>query len=103
MVFNHSNCFTDFFSSLSPPNVCVVHHTVSVWPRLQSSVERPPWLRVDFDHWEDLSDDGEEGEGGEEEEKTPMSRERLAEIKEKQVCVCVGVCVCVTHSLHRHS
>ena len=82
--------------------VCVwcIHHTVSVWPRLQSSVERPPWLRVDFDHWEDLSDDGEEGEGGEEEEKTPVSRERLAEIKEKQVCVCVGMCECVslTHS-----
>ena len=56
----------------------------SIWPRLQSSQEKPPWLRVDFDHWEDLSDNGEDGEE-EEDEKEPMSQERLAEIKEKQV------------------
>ena len=59
------------------------------WPRLQSSQEKPHWLRVDFDHWEDLSDD-EEGEGEEEDEeggrgRKALARERLAEIKEKQV------------------
>ena len=75
---------------------------VSVWPRLQSSQERPPWLRVDFDHWEELSDGEEPAEGEGEEDgdvttaghKKPLSRERLEEIKEKQVVArpwCGGV------------
>ena len=59
---------------------------VGVWPRLQSSQERPHWLRVDFDHWEELSDgEGEEEVG--EEDKKPLTREKLGEIKEKQVCL----------------
>ena len=61
---------------------------MSVWPRLQSSQEKPHWLRVDFDHWEELSDGGEEGEEEEDEtegEKKSLSRERLEKIKEKQV------------------
>ena len=60
------------------------HYAVHEWPRLQSSQEKPHWLRVDFDHWEDLSDDEEEedeGGGG----KKALARERLAEINEKQV------------------
>lgn len=37
-----------------------------MWPRLQSSHEKPHWITVDFKHWEyqpegsDESDDGEE-------------------------------------------
>ena len=60
------------------------------WPRLQSTLERPHWLRVDFDHWEDLSDGEEEEEEEEEEEgergeKRAQAREKLAAIKEEQV------------------
>lgn len=61
--------------------------SVTEWPRLVSSLEKPHWLRIDFDHWEDLSD-GEDGEGeseGERDEKKALARERIAEIKEKQV------------------
>ena len=60
-----------------------------MWPRLHSSLERPHWLRVDFDHWEDLTDSEGEGEGGGDGwgdvEKKPLTREKLAEIKKKQV------------------
>lgn len=59
-----------------------------VWPRLQSSQEKPHWVRIDFDHWEELSDgeDGDkEGGDGEDSNKKPLTREILAEIKDKQV------------------
>jgi very-long-chain (3R)-3-hydroxyacyl-CoA dehydratase len=75
--------------SSSPPSLGLA--IVSVWPRLQSSQERPPWLRVDFDHWEELSDGEEGAEGGGEDDgdattghKKPLPRERLEEIKKKQ-------------------
>ena len=63
---------------------------MKVWPRLQTSQERPHWLRVDFDHWEELSDNEETDEGednGDDDggEKKRLSRKRLEEIKEKQV------------------
>ncbi len=44
------------------------------WPRLLSTTERPHWLRVDFDHWED--EDGSEEEDEEEKEKK-LARERM--------------------------
>ena len=79
--------------SSSPPSLGLA--IVSVWPRLQSSQERPPWLRVDFDHWEELSDGEEGAEGGGEDDgdattghKKPLPRERLEEIKKKQVVAC---------------
>lgn len=60
--------------------------SVNEWPRLLSSLERPHWLRIDFDHWEDLSDREEESEGEREEERDrALARERVAEMKEKQV------------------
>lgn len=55
-----------------------------IWPRLQSSQERPHWLKLDFEHWEDLSDEeGEEGAEGAEEEKS--AQKLLTEREEKRV------------------
>ena len=69
----------------SPLSMCHMYAAYA-WPRLQSTLEKPHWLRVDFDHWEELSDGDEEEEEGEGEgEKKPLTREKLAEIKEKQV------------------
>lgn len=63
----------------------IVKKEVGVWPRLQSSQEKPHWLRVDFDHWEELSDGENEAEDEDsDKEKKPMTRERLEEIKQKQ-------------------
>jgi very-long-chain (3R)-3-hydroxyacyl-CoA dehydratase len=61
----------------------IVKKIVREWPRLHSSQERPHWLRVDFDHWEELSD-GEEGEEDGDGGEKALARERVAEIKEKQ-------------------
>ena len=75
---------------------CVYNCTECKWPRLQSSQEKPHWLRIDFDHWEELSD-GEEGEEdeteegggkGADEEKKTLVKEKLAKIKEQQVRTC---------------
>ena len=43
-------------------------------------------MRLDFDHWEDLSDEeeGEEGEGDAEKERS--AQKLLAEREEKRVC-----------------
>lgn len=67
--------------------------TVNEWPRLQSSQEKPHWLRVDFEHWEDLSNgsgeeeerEGGEGEGKEKGDKKALASAKIAEIKEQQV------------------
>lgn len=87
MICENKECVCVSLSSSSPCPPCV-YCPVSVWPRLQSSQEKPHWLRVDFDHWEELSDGGEEREDEEDEtegEKKSLSRERLEKIKEKQV------------------
>ena len=58
---------------------------VCEWPRLQSSLEKPHWLRVDFEHWEDLSDEEDGKEEKREKEDRDAQRERMREIKKKQV------------------
>ena len=34
-----------------------------VWPRLQSSLEKPHWISLDFDQWEYQREEGEESDG----------------------------------------
>ena len=75
---------SNLLSNLPSFRTVIYLHTVREWPRLHSSQERPHWLRVDFDHWEELSD-GEEGEEDGEGGEKALARERVAEIKEKQV------------------
>ena len=40
-----------------------------MWPRLQSSHEKPHWIRTDFEHWEYLRESGEEDSEEEQEEE----------------------------------
>lgn len=42
-------------------------------------------MKLDFDHWEDLSDE-EGGEGEEDAEKEKSAQKLLAEREEKRVC-----------------
>ena len=47
----------------------------STWPRLQAASERPHWIRVDFERYEDEDDsEKEEGEG---QEVEPGKKERM--------------------------
>lgn len=39
------------------------YHTEGVWPRLQSSLEKPHWISLDFDQWEYQQEEGEESDG----------------------------------------
>ena len=43
--------------------------TESTWPRLQSSLEKPHWISVDFERFEYQDDSEPEGEEEEEEEE----------------------------------
>ena len=62
------------------------------WPRLQCSLERPHWLKLDFNHWVDLSDeevermeDEKEGEQETRAEKMKNAQKLLAEKEKKRV------------------
>lgn len=55
---------------------------VGVWPRLQSSLEKPHWIGIDFTHWEYMkeSDDEEEEEAEEAGEGRAVDPEKKARI-----------------------
>ena len=55
--------------------------TEGVWPRLQSSHEKPHWITLDFNHFEYQHDGSEEEDGVEDEEK-----EIDPELRKKMVC-----------------
>ncbi len=56
--------------------------TEGVWPRLQSSHEKPHWITLDFNHFEYQHDGSEEEVEEEEKEMDPEMRKKV---------VCVGV------------
>ncbi len=58
---------------------CVVE---GVWPRLQSSHEKPHWISLDFNHFEYQHDGSEEEEDDGEEEKKQVD----PEMRKKMVC-----------------
>ena len=47
-----------------------------MWPRVQSAHQRPHWIHVDFEHFEDEEEDEKEEEDVEG-EKDPEKRERI--------------------------
>ena len=57
-------------------NGCIINLVARKWPRVQSSHQRPHWIHVDFEHFEDEEDDEEE----EEEEVPPEKRERIVSV-----------------------
>ena len=50
--------------------------TENAWPRLQSSLEKPHWISVDFDRFEYV-DDSEEEEDEESNEVDPEKMKRM--------------------------
>ena len=60
-------------------DLCYVHDVENTWPRLQSSLEKPHWISVDFDHFEyqDDSEPEDEDEKGQAESMDPEKLERI--------------------------
>ena len=63
-------------------NGCIINHVARKWPRVQSSHQRPHWIHVDFEHFEDEEEDEEE----EEEEVAPEKRERIVSGNRHAIC-----------------
>lgn len=53
---------------------CVMNLVARSWPRVQSTHQKPHWIHVDFEHFEDEEDEEEEEK---EEEVDPEKRERI--------------------------
>ena len=59
-----------------------IQHTIiveGVWPRIQSSLEKPHWISLDFSHWE-YQDEGSEGEEKDEEKERTMDPKKIEEM-----------------------
>ena len=58
-----------------------IHCTENTWPRLQSSLEKPHWISVDFERFEYQDDsEPEEEEEGDREEGETIDPEKLQRI-----------------------
>ena len=73
--------YLDYYVLEAPFCFC----TESTWPRLQSSLEKPHWISVDFERFEYQDNSEPEGEEEEEEEGETIDPEKLKRI----VCLCL--------------
>ena len=60
---------------------CIINIVARSWPRVQSAHQKPHWIHVDFEHFEDEEDEEEEEK---EEEVDPEKRERIVSGKGKK-------------------
>ena len=51
-----------------------------VWPRLQTTMEKPHWISVDFTHWEYQKESDDEEEEEEKEEGVGLDPEKKARV-----------------------
>ena len=64
---------------------CIINIVARSWPRVQSAHQKPHWIHVDFEHFEDEEDEEEEEKEEEKEEEVdPEKRERIVSGKGKK-------------------